>query len=146
MRSNDAYLGLPHDVFCFTMLQEIVARSLSHEIGTYRHFVGSMHLYDRDRDHASELISEGYQSRIEMPPMPEGDPWPAVRSVLNAEPRARAKEQFDANDLLLDPYWSDIIRLLQVFFETNDDRIRSLRDSMSFRHYRPYITNRLGKN
>jgi thymidylate synthase len=23
MRSNDAYKGLPHDVFCFTMLQEI---------------------------------------------------------------------------------------------------------------------------
>ena len=24
LRSNDAYLGLPHDVFCFTMLQEIM--------------------------------------------------------------------------------------------------------------------------
>src|SRR5690606_4963573 len=23
MRSNDAFLGLPHDIFCFTMLQEI---------------------------------------------------------------------------------------------------------------------------
>jgi thymidylate synthase len=33
MRSNDAYLGLPHDVFCFTMLQEIIARSLGREIG-----------------------------------------------------------------------------------------------------------------
>lgn len=27
MRSNDVYWGLPHDVFCFTMLQEIVART-----------------------------------------------------------------------------------------------------------------------
>ena len=26
MRSNDAYFGLPHDIFCFTMLQELVAR------------------------------------------------------------------------------------------------------------------------
>ncbi len=33
MRSNDAYLGLPHDVFCFTMLQEIIARSLGLDIG-----------------------------------------------------------------------------------------------------------------
>jgi thymidylate synthase len=39
MRSNDAFLGLPHDFFCFTMLQEIVARSLSVEIGTYKHAV-----------------------------------------------------------------------------------------------------------
>ena len=31
MRSNDAYLGLPHDIFCFTMLQEIIARSLDQE-------------------------------------------------------------------------------------------------------------------
>lgn len=28
MRSNDAYIGLPHDVFCFTMLQEVLARTL----------------------------------------------------------------------------------------------------------------------
>ena len=28
MRSNDAYIGLPHDVFAFTMIQEIVARAL----------------------------------------------------------------------------------------------------------------------
>ena len=28
MRSNDAYWGLPHDVFCFTMLQEMIARRL----------------------------------------------------------------------------------------------------------------------
>jgi thymidylate synthase len=49
MRSNDAYIGLPHDVFCFTMLQEIVTRSLNRELGTYIHFVGSMHLYEPDR-------------------------------------------------------------------------------------------------
>ena len=40
MRSNDAVLGLPHDVFCFTMLQEIVARQLEADIGLYRHMVG----------------------------------------------------------------------------------------------------------
>ena len=39
MRSNDAYWGLPHDVFAFTMLQEILARSLTLELGTYKHAV-----------------------------------------------------------------------------------------------------------
>lgn len=33
MRSNDAYKGLPHDIFCFTMLQEVVARTLGLELG-----------------------------------------------------------------------------------------------------------------
>lgn len=43
MRSNDAFLGLPHDVFAFTMFQEIMARALNITMGTYRHVVGSMH-------------------------------------------------------------------------------------------------------
>jgi thymidylate synthase len=34
MRSNDAYWGLPHDVFSFTMLQEIMARTLDVEVGS----------------------------------------------------------------------------------------------------------------
>ena len=31
MRSNDVFLGLPHDIFAFTMIQEIMARTLSVE-------------------------------------------------------------------------------------------------------------------
>jgi thymidylate synthase len=33
MRSNDAFMGLPHDVFAFTMLQELVARLIGCELG-----------------------------------------------------------------------------------------------------------------
>ena len=46
MRSNDAYLGLPHDLFCFTMIQELVASYLRVETGEYIHHAGSMHVYD----------------------------------------------------------------------------------------------------
>jgi thymidylate synthase len=145
MRSNDAYIGLPHDVFCFTMLQEIIARTLGYEIGSYRHFVGSMHLYDRDRAHAEDFVREGFQSRIEMPLMPIGDPWPAIQSVLAAETRIRGGEMFDANSLGLDPYWSDLIRMLQIFFSENNQHIERLRDTMSFQRYKPYILSRLGK-
>ena len=35
MRSNDAYLGLPHDIFVFTMLQEFAARELDIDLGRY---------------------------------------------------------------------------------------------------------------
>ncbi len=54
MRSNDAYMGLPHDVFCFTMLQEMVAKTLGLELGEYYHYVGSMHLYMSDIEAATD--------------------------------------------------------------------------------------------
>jgi thymidylate synthase len=114
-------------------------------IGSYRHFVASMHLYDADRANAQHIVDEGYQARIEMPPMPIGDPWPSINSVLTAEARIRTGEIFDANLPSLDPYWSDLIRMLQIFFSQDDQRIESLRDSMSFERYRPYISSRMAK-
>jgi thymidylate synthase len=145
MRSNDAVIGFPHDVFCFTMLQEIVARTLGCELGSYRHFVGSMHLYDKDRRQASDLIEEGFQARIEMPSMPSGDPWPAIGIVLAAEARVRGGESFDASQLGLDPYWSDLIRMLQVFFSDDIEYMSAVRGSMSFQRYRPYIDSRINR-
>jgi thymidylate synthase len=144
MRSNDAYLGLPHDVFCFTMLQEIIARSLGRDIGTYRHFAGSLHLY-RDRwGDAQHFIDEAYQQRIAMPDMPEGDPWPAIDSVLKSEERIRNGEHFDAGSLGLAEYWSDLIRIIQIYFASgNTEKIEELAGTISYRRYRPYIIGRL---
>ena len=61
MRSNDAYLGLPHDVFAFTLIQELVARSVSLEVGQYFHAVGSLHLYEKDEGRAKQYLEEGLQ-------------------------------------------------------------------------------------
>lgn len=47
MRSNDAWLGLPYDVFCFCHLQMVIANRLGVETGFYQHQVGSMHLYEK---------------------------------------------------------------------------------------------------
>ena len=145
MRSNDAYFGFPHDVFCFTMLQEVVARTLGCDVGTYRHFVGSMHLYTRHRGDAQKLVDERFQNQIEMPAMPVGTPWPAIDAVLTAEARIRSGEKFDANELGLDPYWADLVRVLQIFRTRDRKRIETLRDSMAFKQYRPYITKRIAK-
>lgn len=54
MRSNDAWLGLPYDVFCFTTLQRLVAEELSVPLGAYIHQAGSEHLYIRNVDKASD--------------------------------------------------------------------------------------------
>jgi thymidylate synthase len=74
MRSNDAFLGLPHDIFAFTFLQEILARTLGVKLGTYRHAVGSLHIYDSDMPKVRKFIAEGWQARIAMPEMPIGNP------------------------------------------------------------------------
>jgi thymidylate synthase len=143
MRSNDAYIGLPHDVFCFTMLQEIIARTLGLEVGHYRHFVGSLHLYKKNWNGAQQFVDEGYQTRIEMPEMPAGDPWPSLDQVLQAEARIRTGNIVDASTLGLADYWSDLIRLLQIHFSDVDVEKRALLDNMSFRRYRPYVLGRL---
>ena len=143
LRSNDAYKGLPHDLFCFTMIQEIMARSLGIEVGRYKHFAGSMHLYKDDLDAARKYIGEAYQARVEMPPMPTGDPWPAIRCVLDAEAEIRAGTDKSADEYGLDPYWSDLIRLLQVFAANrDDDRIDGLKAAMAHRRYAPFIESR----
>lgn len=59
MRSNDMWLGLPYDLFNFTMIQRLVAHYLSVEPGEYIHNVGSLHLYERNGKSASELVSTG---------------------------------------------------------------------------------------
>ncbi len=143
MRSNDVFVGLPHDVFCFTMLQELVARSLSVELGTYKHAVGSLHLYDDNADGAEAFLDEGWQSTTPMPPMPSGDPWPNVDTLLEAESTIRCTGSFDASRLgHLDPYWADLIRLLQVFRCKQDrdaDTIETVRAAMSSKVYFPFI-------
>lgn len=136
MRSNDVHWGLPHDVFCFTMLQEIVARSVSAELGAYKHAVGSLHLYVRHTGAAKRFLKEGWQPTApSMPPMPVGDPWPSITVLLEAESAIRNGEAFDEAKLSqVDPYWADLIRLLEVFRakkNRNAARISEVRGKMS---------------
>ena len=150
MRSNDAFVGLPHDIFCFTMLQEIMARTLSVELGSYKHAVGSLHLYDKSVDNAKAFLGEGWQPTVSpMPVMPQGNPHPAIQSLLRAENLIRTGQPFQdhiPNDI--DPYWADLIRLLQVFRLSKDSDIasmRTLRSKMSSPVYNSFIDNRISK-
>lgn len=58
MRSNDVWLGLPYDVFAFTCIQRLVADALGVECGTYTHQVGSLHLYEKNWQAASESLNK----------------------------------------------------------------------------------------
>ena len=145
MRSNDAFLGLPHDIFVFTMLQEIIARRLDIEPGVYNHFIGSLHLYKINMEKAMQYIDEGWQSNIPMPSMPNEDPVPSIKKVLEIEEYIRCNKNPDIkfDELFLDEYWKDIIRLLLIFkLYKNDKNIVSINDiseKMNSTIYKTYI-------
>jgi thymidylate synthase len=147
MRSNDAFLGLPHDVFAFTMLQELIARSLGVEVGPYKHAVGSLHMYTKHTKAMQDYLEEGVQERVPMPPMPLGDPWSAVEKLLKAERTIRRGRQPSFANL--DPYWSDLVRLLQVFRNSRDSargeqrkKINEIKKQMDSSVYDAHIAKR----
>ena len=143
MRSNDAYYGLPHDVFCFTMLQEMMACKLEVDVGTYKHAVGSLHLYKENQENANEFIQEGWQSTTSMPPMPIGEPNPKIELLLEAERRIRTKMNFDPDIFdTIEPYWADLVRLLLAFRSSKDKnrkKLMQVRTSMASDMYNLYL-------
>jgi thymidylate synthase len=146
MRSNDAYLGLPHDVFAFTMLQELVARAIGADVGEYTHCVGSLHLYDERHDKAKAFVGEAFQGTVPMPAMPEGEPWSAIRELRRAERILREGGQYSLASASLDPYWEDLVRLLMAYrADKNKDiaALRTLRGEMNSTTYRVFIDARV---
>lgn len=150
LRSNDAYWGLPHDVFCFTMIQEMMARRLDAELGEYYHYVGSMHVYDKYLPNMRAYLDEGFQQVYAMPPMPEGNPFELIPKLLEIEEQLRSGQSVVAAAEMPDPYWADIIRLLQVFWsrrqssskEEHVRRLDEIRGELASASYKPYVDAR----
>lgn len=146
MRSNDVFRGLPHDLFCFTMLHELVARSVGAELGSYHHLVGSLHMYDRDAAALERYLAEGWQPTTRaMPPLPDGDPWQAIRALLTTERMLRTGTLPGEVDVGPDPYWADLGRLLCVYAARKGPRgmLEAIRGSMHSDYYDCYIADRI---
>ncbi|MBC6356719.1 hypothetical protein ERK19_05060 [Lactobacillus helsingborgensis] len=58
MRSNDFYLGLPYDIYSFSMLQVLVALELGLMPGNYHHHVDSLHFYERDKSKVLKISND----------------------------------------------------------------------------------------
>ena len=147
MRSNDAYLGLPHDIFAFTMIQELVARSLGLEVGIYVHSVGSLHVYERNVDSAKGYLAEGWQhsSKDSMPAMPPGDPWPAIAQLLVAEETIRGGQGTPPPASTIGSgYWADLMRLLLGYRvqSAGDAQLAELRKSLTHPFFDMYLSDR----
>lgn len=73
MRSNDLWTGLPYDFAVFTALQRTLAHILNLQVGTYTHYVWSLHLYERDVEAAGMLeVCEDMDRQDLMPPLRYG--------------------------------------------------------------------------
>jgi thymidylate synthase len=149
MRSNDAYLGLPHDIFAFTMLQELIAQSIDIPMGDYVHVVGSFHLYETDVEEARAFLNEGWQSSMAMPAMPNGDPWPAVDRLVGLGEELRAGAEPLTVEIDDDPYWGDLSRILVILALLKADRLNDIavvRDALHSSFYDIYIGDKVNRH
>lgn len=65
MRSNDLRTGIQYDVPFFTLLQSVMWKQLlpyypDLQLGTYTHFVNSIHLYEKDFEESEAAIKQKY--------------------------------------------------------------------------------------
>lgn len=101
MRSNDAYFGLPHDLFCFTMLQELISCRTSIPIGSYTHIATSMHIYNNHIKKVQNYLKEGKQEVVVMPKMEVCND--EMLQIVAAEFNSKVDSRFEE----LDDYWKD---------------------------------------
>jgi thymidylate synthase len=127
MRSNDAILGLPYDVFLFTMLQELLACELGISLGVYHHIAGSLHLYERHLKFGRRIVEAGLGSEFEMPPMEsQGD----IASFLHYEDLIRVGVVQNTYEFLdINPFWRDLLKVLLSFRKLTRSKTLELADS-----------------
>ncbi len=146
MRSNDAYIGLSNDVFAFTMIQEIVAKAIGVELGVYKHFVGSLHLYKNNRNEAKAFISEGWQNDVPMIAMPNGDQRKQLLDVLQIEKNIRENDDLEINNSSLSGYWRDVCVLFAFYnrYKNRDfDACEDLKADLASTVYSTYLDDKL---
>ena len=139
MRSNDAYFGLPHDLFCFTMLQEIVSCRIGMPMGIYTHCATSMHVYEIHLNQIQKYLDEGKHEPIEMPIIKN-----CSSEILNL-----VSQEFDTNfseSILnkLDDYWKDYVLFSNKHLNGNFDA-ESWKIKFNNIHMRLIALNSIGK-
>lgn len=68
MRSSDVWLGLPYDLFSFSVMSMVVAlQSRVKNLGNLTVFMGSSHLYEENFGKANELLIRGPMGMVTSP-------------------------------------------------------------------------------
>jgi thymidylate synthase len=110
MRSNDVFLGVPYDVFNFTMLHELMALDVGVELGRYVHFAGSLHLYETDMERAKRSFLAPANRHHVMEAIPSVE---SARSFAQVE--AAVREGDNSSQFSVDRFWSPYVAALEDF-------------------------------
>ena len=81
VRSNDLFLGVPHDLFLFTSLQEIMAGWIGLRLGTYHQISNSLHVYERDIQRIAAFEGEISCQNTDSLAVPKADSEEAFRRL-----------------------------------------------------------------
>ncbi len=148
MRSNDIYMGMAHDIFAFTFIQEYLARSNGLEVGEYIHQVGSLHLYESDRERADRYLGLGVADTIPMPAMPVRGAEAGLSWLLAAEAAIRLGSQCPDEPENLDVYWKDLARILKLksaVVSNDKEQMVSIGGSMHSDCFKTFIDDEIAK-
>ncbi|NRQ32977.1 thymidylate synthase [Nonomuraea sp. NN258] len=124
MRGNDAFMGLPSDVFSFTVLQELAAHQLGVQVGHYSHHVGSMHVNLPNRPKVRKILAEvgadGYQPpafRFAAMPADACLTWLRLLAQEEAGLRTNAHQHTVASIAAtgLAPYWQQVLLVWEAY-------------------------------
>ncbi|MGH3720722.1 MAG: thymidylate synthase [Pseudonocardiaceae bacterium] len=99
MRSNNAFLLLPFNIFEFSLLAEVVASELGFPFRSYIHWAASMHVLNHESDRARALVAAGPSASREMPAMPS-EVSPLVQARLLAVHEAQLRQSSGRDEAL----------------------------------------------
>lgn len=103
MRSNDAWLGLPYDMFQFAQLQLSLCNVLDLLPGRYTHTAWNMHLYETDREASYEVTEPQDNSYTE--PGGIGDVGDSFEHVSETAYKIAMKHRFRDHELTQGEEW-----------------------------------------
>ncbi len=140
MRSNDAYYGLPHDLFCFTMLQELVTCRTNLSLGNYTHIATSMHIYEDKLENIQKYLDEGLHEPIEMPSIDDCNN--SILELISKEFDLTIQESHLES---LNDYWKDYALFSSKHHLNGDFDSESWLNSFSDANMKLIATNSIAK-
>ena len=156
MRSNDAALGLVHDIFSFTLLQELMFSKLllvnpKLQLGEYTHIVGSLHIYDEDLPKINHYLNkEGWQYHVSMPPINHYLLDDSIGKLLEIEKDLRVNKKCDINklELIEDTVFKELAAILFAYFyikpaTRNINGLKALETKCSSQPIKAFLNKRI---
>jgi thymidylate synthase len=109
MRSNDAWLGMPNDIFANCCVLMTMAKLVGCKLGWYQHQVGDLHLYSKDAKKAQRALEEtpGIGAPLKFDSTSCG--WQDVEDMLHCEHSWRVQ---GATERTTDPFFNSLLELL----------------------------------